>query len=178
MRTFDLQFPARVGTQLKISLPNRGVPHGHPGRDVPVTFRAVKSYREKRWYEDCMRYYYVMEGSDGMDTTGVGYGRCVCFLEDLNGAISVVLRCYIPYNVDVAEGRAKPAKVVVDTFDSVTQLVPLLLCRLDSIESYVLVPESGLLNGGFILQDPAIKNKHWVVQGCREKQIFLNHNGY
>jgi hypothetical protein len=171
LRTHDISFPITIGSQLKISLPNRGIPHGCLGRDSTITFRAMKRFHGKPWF-DSMRYHYTMT-RDGVEETGLGYGRCVCFVLDAAGEMYIVLRCYIPYYNDDLD---TPARHVVETYDYSTQLAPLLLSRLDSIDSYMLVPVGALLNGGFILKDPRIKNKHWVIQGHREKEVFLNHN--
>jgi hypothetical protein len=124
-----------------------------------------------------MRYYYAMSHVNSEDTHGLGYGRCVCFVEDADAQHYVILRCYNPYNVDVASGRQLPRGVVVETVDRISQLVPLLLAELGAIDSYMWVPVSSILNGGFILKDPHVYNKHWVVQGFREGNIFQAHNG-
>jgi hypothetical protein len=175
LRTHDIAFPITIGSQLKISLPNRGIPHGCLGRDNTITFRAMKKFHGKPWF-DSMRYHYTMT-VDGVEETGLGYGRCVCFVLGTQGGIFIVLRCYVPYNEMEAGGLDTPARHVVETYDYSTQLAPVLLSRLDSIDSYMLVPVEALLNGGFILKDPCIMNKHWVIQGHREKEVFLNHNG-
>ena len=53
LRTQNISFPITIGSQLKISLPNRGIPDGCLGRDNAVTFRAMKQFHGKRGTTAC-----------------------------------------------------------------------------------------------------------------------------
>ena len=167
----EVPFPIRFASQMKMSVQNRGIPPGGICRDEDVTFRATKKHLGKPWY-DTIRYNYAMPDSEGVTKEYLAYGRCVCFLEDSTGTHSVILRCYNPYVREVAGGGTAPARHVPDTFDHIAQLVPLHLAAVGELYSYMWVKEEAIVNGGFILTDPQVPNKHWVQQGPREGRIF------
>jgi hypothetical protein len=167
----EVPFPIRFASQLKMSVQNRGVPEGGMCRDCDVTFRASKKMYGKPWY-DTVRYNYVMTDPEGVDQWFLAYGRCVLFLEDSSGLHSMILQCYNPYIKEVAAGGLAPNRHVADTLDRVAQLVPLHLAALNRFDSYMWITEEAVVNGGFILEDPHITNKHWVQQGHREGLKF------
>jgi hypothetical protein len=169
-------FPIRFASQMKMSVPNRGIPPNGLCRDEDVTFRATKKHLGKPWY-DTIRYNYVMPDSQGVEKEHLAYGRCVCFLQDSTGAHSVILRCYSPYVAAVAVGGKAPASHVPDTFDHVAQLVPLHLAAVGELYSYIWVKVEAIVNGGFVLADPLVPNKYWVQQGHRESRIFQEFSG-
>jgi hypothetical protein len=171
LRDVSISYPIHIGSQMKMNLFHRGVPLGCEGRDYTVTFRATKHFHGKPWY-DTMRYCYAMPNAN--DT--LAYGRCVCFVEDAGGRFFVILRCYNPYIREVANGGAAPRSHRVEHLDREVQLVPLHLAEENDVVSYMLVAEESIINGGFILQDPSVLNKHWVVQGVRECRAYLEHN--
>lgn len=174
LRENAVPLPIQFGSQLKMALPNRGVKQGMMGRDHNITFRSKRMLYGKPWY-DTILYNYQMpdrEGQGAVEIDGLGYGRCVCFLEDGNGCHYVILRCYNPYIREVACGGRPPRGHVPDTMDRETQLVPLHLAKVGLATSYMLVAEEAIINGGFILEDPQVENKHWVVQGHREGLVF------
>lgn len=171
LRDASITYPINICSQMKMNLSNRGVPVGCEGRDYTVTFRAMKRYRGRPWY-DTMRYCYAIP--DANDT--LAYGRCVCFIEDADGRFFVILRCYNPYIREVANGGFAPRSHRVEHLDREVQLVPLHLAEENKLVSYMLVAEESIINGGFILKDPTVLNKHWVVQGFRESRAYLDHN--
>jgi hypothetical protein len=173
----NVPFPIRFASQMTMSIPNRGIPPNYVCRDHDTTFRAKKVHYGKPWY-DTIRYNYELEDPDGgTNPLTLAYGRCVCFLEDHDEVRYVVLRCYNPYIAQVAEGGVAPTKHVPPTLDRVAQLVPLHLAAVGETYSYMLVKEAAIINGGFILEDPHVTNKHWVQQGCREARVFQKYNG-
>jgi hypothetical protein len=176
----EVQSPVKHACQMKLSLPNRCVPPNREGRYKITTFRAKRSSYGKPWY-DTMRYRFTTTASaddGGVSIDGVGYGRCVCFYEDGSGTIGAILRCYNPFSAAVANGgvatRREHAPVL---YDDVAQLAPLHLMDLNDRYSYIRVEANCILNGGFVLADPCVTNKYWIVQGHREKEIYLRHNG-
>lgn len=166
-----VSFPIRLASQMKMSIQNRGIPQNGVCRDVDVTFRATRQFLGNPWY-DTIRYYYSMPDAEGVSNDYLAYGRCVCFLQDSQEQHFVILQCYNPYVAQVAGGGTAPSHHIADTMDRVTQLVPLHLAAVGKLYSYMLVPEEAIVNGGFILADPHVRNKHWVQQGHRESLIF------
>jgi hypothetical protein len=171
----EVPFPIIFAKQMKMSVENRGKPEKELCRDCDTTFRACKTLYGNPWY-DTIRYNYSMPDPQGNDKDYLAYGRCVCFLKDGSGVYSVILRCYNPYIEEVALGGKEPFRHVADTFDHVAQLVPLHLAAVKESYSYIWVKEEAIVNGGFILEDPTVINKHWVQQGYREGRKFQEFN--
>jgi hypothetical protein len=172
----EVPFPIIFAKQMKLSVQNRGKPVKELCRDCDTTFRACKNLYGNPWY-DTIRYSYSMPDPQGNDKDYLAYGRCVCFLKDGSGVYSVILRCYNPYIEQVALGGKQPFRHVADTLDHVAQLVPLHLAAVKEAYSYMWVKEEAIVNGGFILEDPTVMNKHWVQQGYREGCKFQEFNG-
>ena len=176
----EVAAPVKVGSQMKLSLPNRCVPPNREGRYTTTTFRAKRSYHGKPWY-DTIRYRFESVSVDGSGESveGIGYGRCVCFYEDGDGNVGVILRCYNPFCSAASLGGASSRRSALapELFDYDAQLAPLHLMNLSDRYSYMRINIDCILNGGFVLADPIAENKHWVVQGHREKCIYLSRNG-
>ena len=176
----EVPSPVKYACQMKLSLPNRCVPPNREGRYKTTTFRAKRHSYGKPWY-DTIRYHFsttasAEDGSAPVD--GVGYGQCAYFYEDGAGKIGAILRCYNPFSAVVASGgTATRREHAPELYDDVAQLAPLHLMDLRDRYSYIRVETNCILNGGFVLEDPSITNKHWIVQGHREKEIYLRHNG-
>ena len=78
----SVQFPIRFANQMTMSIANRGIPPNYVCRDHDTTFRAKKKHHGNPWY-DTIRYTYELENPlGGTNAVTLGYGRCVCFLED------------------------------------------------------------------------------------------------
>ena len=171
--------PVKVGSQMKITLPNRCVPPNREGRYTTTTFRAKRTFHGKAWY-DTIRYRFVENSIEepGVPVQGLGYGRCVCFYEGADGKVGVILRCYNPFVALVsAVGTTRRRTLAPELFDYDSQLAPVHLMEVTDRYSYMRVDLDCIVNGGLVLADPIVHNKFWIVQGHREKGIYLAHNG-